>query len=82
MSITLAEVEAKLESAFKQVTEHQGLLSEKLKQIEQLTNDKGTILSFLNQLNGYITAYQDIKRVLSPAAPVAPEEPVASAVEA
>lgn len=63
----LQEVEQKIEAAVKQLTDNQSLLNQKIQQIEQLTSDKGTIIALIHQLNGYITAFQDVKKGLSPA---------------
>ena len=62
----LKEIEQKIESATKQLTENQGLLSQKSQQIEQLTNDKGTIIALIHQLNGYLTLAHDMKSKLAP----------------
>jgi hypothetical protein len=37
-----------------------------LKEIEQLTNDKNTIIALIHQLNGYLTLAHDMKSKLEP----------------
>lgn len=64
MSNLLKEIEEKLENAAKQFSENNSLLNQKIQQIEQLTAEKSTITALLHQLNGWIAAYQDLKKWL------------------